>query len=59
MEDATMKIKDMFGVLVSAPILGETLNQIGNSKMPSGLGSATQTIVSAGYLGSISKKFKW
>ena len=52
-------IKNAVGIMVATPLVGVALDSIGNasSKM-SGLGPATQTMVSAGYLGKIIK-MKW
>lgn len=60
------QIKGMIGLLAMTPIAGETLGQIGyySSKM-SGLGAATQTLVSTGFMGyaaklsGAKKLFKW
>jgi len=52
-------MKNSVGLLVSVPVLGATLGMIGNAGMPGGLGGATQTVLSGGFLGHVASKFKW
>ena len=52
-----MKIKDMFGLMVTVPLAGHTLESIG-SHMTGGIGKATQSFVSLGVLGKSMKLFK-
>ena len=56
-------IKGFMGVLVGATIGGAAMQQVGNSGMPSGIRSATQSLIGVGIMGhaaSVSKKlFKW
>lgn len=47
----------MVKTMVATPIAGATLNMIGSTNL-SGLGPATQSLVAAGYLGSVAKMAK-
>ena len=54
-------LKGMFSLTVGSILAGETVQQIGNSMTGSlkGIGSATQSMVGVGLLGSATKLFKW
>jgi len=44
----------LIGLTIATPLAGATLGMIGSASM-SGLGSATQTLVSAGFMGHAAK----
>lgn len=55
-------LKGMIGVTVGASILPSVISGIGSSGMATGLRSATQNLVSVGFVGhtaSLFKKVKW
>lgn len=56
-QEVKMVIKGMVKTMVATPIAGATLNMIGSTNL-SGLGPATQSLVAAGYLGSVAKMAK-
>ena len=51
-------IKKIGGFMASLFIGGEAINQIGNSKLSSGVKSATQSFVGLGILSKSTKLFK-
>ena len=55
-----MNIKNMIGITVGASILGPTLGAIGSNMTGAvhGIGAATQTVVSGGFLGHVASKAK-
>jgi len=52
-------LKKSVGLLVAVPILGATLGMIGGAGMVGGLGGATQTVISGGFLGHVAGMFKF
>lgn len=56
-----MNIKDMIGITVGASLLSPVMSGIGAGFTGSlaGLGSATQTLVGAGFLGEVKSKVKF
>ena len=52
-------VKKFSGFLATVAVGGEAIKMIGDSSMPSGLKSATQSFAGLGLMGSAAKLFKF